>query len=59
MLPETKKLYTMGHSLNSPCPNLKKLMLPISTAAMIIAFFPVFRATKGLGLAVVFSLEDE
>lgn len=36
-------------------------MLPISTAAIIIAFFPVFRATKGLGLGftVVFDLEDD
>lgn len=36
--------------MNSPCPNLKKLMLPESTAATMTIFFPVFRATNGFGL---------
>lgn len=34
-------------------------MLPVSTAATMIAFFPAFRAMKGLGFTIVFDLGDE
>lgn len=40
---------TIGHSENSPCPNLKKLGEPASTTAMIAAFFPCFIAAIGWG----------
>jgi len=35
--------------VNSPCPNLKKLILLASTTAITIIFFPFFNATKGFG----------
>jgi hypothetical protein len=44
----------MGYSLKSPCPNLKKLIFPISTAATTANFFPFFKITKGLGFTIVF-----
>ena len=42
--------YTIGHSVNSPWPNRKKLVLLASTTAMMMTFFPVFKATNGFGL---------
>ncbi len=49
--------YAMGHSVNTPCPNLKKLMVPASTAATTTIFFPVLSDGNGLvGLAGVFAV---
>lgn len=42
--------YTIGHSVNSPWPNRKKLVLPESTTAIMMTLFPVFKATNGFGL---------
>ena len=41
--------YIIGHSENSACPNLKKLILPASTTAMTMIFFPLFKAANGFG----------
>ena len=40
---------TIGHSANSPCPNLKKLGEPASTTAMMATFLPCFIAAIGWG----------
>lgn len=40
----------IGKSSKAPCPNLKKLIIPASTAAMTTIFFPAFKTAKGLGL---------
>jgi hypothetical protein len=44
------RIHIIGHSENAPCPNLKKLMFPESTTAIIIFFFPAFKAIKVWGL---------
>lgn len=38
---------TIGHSVNAPWLNLKKLVLLASTTAMMTVFFPDFSATNG------------
>ena len=40
---------TIGHSENSPCPNLKKLGEPASTTAIMAIFFPCFITAIGWG----------
>ncbi len=40
----------MGKSSNAPCPNLKKLIIPASTAATTTIFLPAFSTAKGLVL---------
>jgi hypothetical protein len=40
---------TIGHSENVPWPNLKKLILPESTTAITMIFFPAFNAMNGFG----------
>ena len=39
----------MGHSSKHPWPNLKKLIVPLSTTARTTVFFPPFNATKAFG----------
>ena len=52
----TTLTYAMGHSVKTPCPNLKKLMVPASTAATTTIFFPDLRDGNGLvGLGGVLS----
>ncbi len=41
--------YTIGHSVNTPCPNLKKLIVPASTAAMTTVLLPIFKDGNGFG----------
>ena len=42
------KSYDIGHSVKTPCPNLKKLIVPASTTATTTIFFPVLSEGKGL-----------
>jgi D-alanyl-D-alanine carboxypeptidase len=46
---EFLSLYNMGHSENAPWLNLKKLMFPTSTTAMMTVFLPALSAVKGCG----------
>ena len=41
--------HAIGHSVNTPWPNLKKLIMPASTTAITTIFFPALRNTNGLG----------
>ncbi len=41
--------YDIGHSVKTPCPNLKKLIVPASTTATTTIFFPILSDGKGLG----------
>ena len=44
----TTLTYAMGHSVKTPCPNLKKLIVPASTAATTTIFFPDLSDGNGL-----------
>ena len=35
--------------MNTPCPNLKKLIVPASTAAITTILFPIFSDGNGFG----------
>jgi len=48
----------MGHSSNAPWLNRKKLILPWSTVATTIVFFPCFRAANGWGFRRAGNSED-
>ena len=39
--------YAIGNSVNAPCPNLKKLIVPASTTATTTTLVPVFSTGKG------------
>lgn len=44
-----RKYQKIAHSSNAPCPNLKKLVLPASTTAIMTVFLPALMAINGCG----------
>ena len=46
---ESPPSYDIVHSVKTPCPNLKKLIVPASTAAITTILFPIFSDGNGFG----------